>query len=47
MEPRTDDSHCAAAPARYALEMNRGWFAQRGISVGDRIRGIERLPPAR
>jgi hypothetical protein len=47
MEPRTEDSHCAAAPARYALEMNRGWFAQRGIAVGDRIRGIERLPPAR
>jgi uncharacterized membrane protein (UPF0127 family) len=24
-------------PARYALEVNRGWFAGRGIKVGDRI----------
>lgn len=24
-------------PAAYALEVNRGWFERRGVSVGDRI----------
>jgi uncharacterized protein len=27
----------SGAPARYALEVNRGWFAMRGIKPGDRI----------
>jgi len=40
MEPQTEDSHCAGRPARYALEMNRGWFAARGIKPGSRIGGI-------
>lgn len=31
--------HCSAEPVRYALEMNKGWFAKRGVKVGDRIRG--------
>jgi uncharacterized membrane protein (UPF0127 family) len=40
MAPQTEDSHCAERPARYALEMNRGWFAARGIKPGSRIGGI-------
>ncbi|MFL6567088.1 MAG: DUF192 domain-containing protein, partial [Burkholderiales bacterium] len=40
MEPQTEQSHCAGAPARYALEMNRGWFAARGIKPGSRLGGI-------
>ena len=40
MEPQTEDSHCASRPARYALEMNRGWFAARGLKPGSRIGGI-------
>lgn len=40
MEPQTEDSHCAKKPARYALEMNRGYFAARGIKPGTRIGGI-------
>jgi len=40
MQPQTEDSHCAARPARYALEMSRGWFAARGIKPGSRIGGI-------
>lgn len=47
MRPRTEDTHCAARPARYALEMNRGWFAERGIKPGGRLRGIEKLLPRR
>jgi len=40
MEPQSEQSHCAAKPARYALEMNRGWFAARGIKPGMRLGGI-------
>lgn len=47
MKPRTQDSHPAAKPARYALEVNRGWFAKRGIKAGARIEGIDRAPPPR
>lgn len=44
MTPQTEISHCAAAPARYALEMNKGWFAARGLGAGMQIRGVETLP---
>ena len=44
MKPQTEDNHCARRPARYALEMNRGWFSQRGIAVGSKLRGLERAP---
>jgi uncharacterized membrane protein (UPF0127 family) len=47
MQPQTEDNHCAKRPARYALEMNQGWFAQRGIKPGARLGGLERLPPPR
>lgn len=44
MRPLSLDTHCAERPARYALEMTRGWFARRGLSPGMRITGLERLP---
>ena len=47
MQPQTEDNHCAAAPARFALEMNLGWFRERGIKAGDILRGFDRLPAAR
>jgi uncharacterized protein len=40
MEPHSEASHCAAQPVRYALEMNRGWFAARGVKPGSRLGGI-------
>lgn len=43
MQPHTEDAHCAARPARFALEMAQGWFAQRGIRAGSRLRGLEKL----
>jgi uncharacterized membrane protein (UPF0127 family) len=43
MAPQTEESHCARQPARYALEMNRGWFAARGIKPGMRLGGIPGL----
>jgi uncharacterized membrane protein (UPF0127 family) len=45
MQPHSEQSHCAARPARYALEMNKGWFAQRGINAGTKLRGLEKLAP--
>jgi uncharacterized membrane protein (UPF0127 family) len=40
MPPLSEQSHCATRPALYALEMDRGWFAQRGIKAGARLGGI-------
>jgi uncharacterized membrane protein (UPF0127 family) len=47
MQPHSEQSHCAARPARYALEMTQGWFAQRGIRAGTRLRGLEKLAAPR
>jgi hypothetical protein len=47
MKPHTPDTHAAAKPAKYALEVNQGWFAKRGIKPGARIEGLERAPPPR
>ena len=43
MQPLTEQSHCAARPVRYALEMRQGWFAERGIRAGERLRGLDKL----
>lgn len=47
MQPQTEDNHCAAKPARYALEMNAGWFKKRGLGPGTALNGIDRAPPPR
>ena len=39
MQPQSDESHCSTGPVRYALEMNQGWFAKRGIKAGQRLHG--------
>lgn len=44
MQPQTENNHCARKPARYALEMNLGWFAQRGIKPGTRLGGMDKAP---
>jgi len=44
MEPHSLDSHAAAGPARYAIEVNRGWFAQRRIKPGDKVTGLPKPP---
>ena len=44
MQPHSEQSHCAARPARYALEMNQGWFAQRGIKPGAKLGGLNTAP---
>ena len=45
MQPHDETSRCATQPARYALEMNKGWFAQRGIKAGTKLRGLEKFAP--
>ena len=47
MKPQTQDTHPAARPAKYALEMNLGWFKKRGIKPGAKLEGLDRAPTAR
>lgn len=47
MQPKTDANHCSARPARFALEMNLGWFRSRGLGAGFSITGIEKAPAGR
>jgi uncharacterized membrane protein (UPF0127 family) len=42
MAPKSEASTCPARAVRYALEMDQGWFAKRGITAGKKITG---LPP--
>jgi uncharacterized membrane protein (UPF0127 family) len=39
MAPQTLDSHCSTRPVRYVLEMNKGWFARKGIRAGTKLTG--------
>jgi uncharacterized protein len=39
MQPLSDQLHCSSQPVRYALEMNQGWFAKRGLKPGFRLKG--------
>lgn len=40
MRPETLDAHCAKKPARYALEMNQGWFKNKNIKPGNIVTGL-------
>ena len=43
MAPQVERLTWSAGPALYALEMKKGWFAQKGIGPGAEVKG---LPPA-
>jgi uncharacterized membrane protein (UPF0127 family) len=47
MQPHSEQSHCATAPSRYALEMNSGWFRAKGVQRGTRLSGIDKAPAPR
>jgi len=47
MAPETETSHCPPRPARFALEMDAGWFKAHGIRPGNTIGGVQRLPQGR
>lgn len=40
MKPQSEVSHCPRSPVRYALEMNQGWFAKKGLNAGNQISGL-------
>jgi uncharacterized membrane protein (UPF0127 family) len=42
MEPHTQDTHMSAGPSLYAIETNKGWFAERRIKPGDTVAGLPR-----
>ena len=43
MRPQTEDGHWSKGPAQYAIEMKKGWFAERGIGPGATVSGIPRV----
>jgi len=47
MAPQTDLTHPSRGLALYALEMKKGWFAERGISPGAPVEGLAKAPKAR
>jgi uncharacterized protein len=38
MEPFSLAGHLSRFPAKYALEMNQGWFKRNGVGVGDTVK---------
>ena len=40
MTPKSEASTCPQRPVRYALEMDQGWFAKRGVTAGKKISGL-------
>lgn len=40
MEPETLDPHMSAGPSIYAIEVNKGWFAEKKVKAGDKVTGI-------
>jgi uncharacterized membrane protein (UPF0127 family) len=44
MQPQTETSHCASAPAKFALEMDKGWFSAKGVKPGASILGLDKAP---
>lgn len=46
MAPNTKTAHSSAGTAKYALEMNLGWFKTRKIKAGTPVRGLEKVPAA-
>ena len=45
MAPRDESSYPSQGAALYALEMRKGWFAEKGVGAGARVTG--RPPPAK
>jgi len=40
MKPLDQTPHCSISPAKYALEMNYGWFKKNKILPGQKVYGI-------
>ena len=46
MPPQTEQTFASDGPARFALEMNAGWFRRNGLHAGDPVQGVLQAPPA-
>lgn len=44
MPPMTENPFESAGPAKYALEMNTGWFTSNGAKPGDQVQGVLDAP---
>ncbi|MBA3507028.1 MAG: DUF192 domain-containing protein [Betaproteobacteria bacterium] len=40
MQPHSEDVHRSKGPALYALEMRKGWFAEKDIVAGSKVSGL-------
>jgi uncharacterized protein len=46
MMPHTVTPHRSAGAAKYALEVNLGWFKKRNVKPGSRVTGLKKVPGA-
>lgn len=46
MPPQTEKTFPSQGPARFALEMNSGWFFKAGVKAGDVVEGVLSAPQA-
>ncbi len=47
MTPHTKNAHGSVGLAKYALEMNQGWFSAKGIKAGQKVDGLMTAPAAK
>jgi len=46
MKPQTTNIHASVAPAKFALEVNRGWFRRNRIGSGMHVENLSRAAAA-
>jgi uncharacterized protein len=46
MQPQNEESIWSKGPAKYALEMNGGWYTKEGVKAGDVVEGVLSAPKA-
>ena len=47
MPPQTEQTFPSYGPAKFALEMNAGWFTKNGLKAGDVVDGVLSLPQSK
>ena len=47
MKPHDESTYPSGAPAMFAIEMKQGWFKERGIAVGDKVDGLDKVGRAK
>lgn len=44
MPPETEENFLSSGPAKYVLEMNKGWYDKRGVKAGDAVLDVLKAP---